>query len=127
MLRALVLADRQVGWCASPALPGARHDMGAAREHGLIDGLNSGGIRTIADTAYQGGGEAIRVPHRRRRTDPDSRRRFRRLSQAQKVVNAQPTPASAARENERTPSSSPGRSSARSAATPARRPAWPRP
>ena len=27
----------------SPALPGARHDMGAAREHGIIDALNAAG------------------------------------------------------------------------------------
>jgi Protein of unknown function (DUF998)/DDE superfamily endonuclease len=40
-----VLADPagRLVW-ASPALPGARHDMGAAREHGLIEGLGSGGI-----------------------------------------------------------------------------------
>jgi hypothetical protein len=65
-----VLADPagRLVW-ASPALPGARHDMGAAREHGLVAGLNSGGIRAIADTAYQGGGKAIRVPQRRRRID----------------------------------------------------------
>jgi hypothetical protein len=69
---------------ASPALPGARHDMGAAREHGLIDGLNSGGIRAVADTAYQGGGPAIRVPQRRRRLEPDTNR-YRPLSRAQEV------------------------------------------
>lgn len=45
---------------ASPALPGARHDMGAARERGLIDALNAAEITTIADTAYQGGGPEIR-------------------------------------------------------------------
>jgi hypothetical protein len=82
-----VLADPagRLVW-ASPALPGARHDMGAAREHGLVAGLNSGGIRAIADTAYQGGGKAIRVPQRRRRIDPDTGR-YRRLSRAQKGVN----------------------------------------
>ena len=71
----------------SPALPGARHDMGAAREHGIIDALNTGGISAWADTAYQGGGSAIRVPQRRRRLDPDTGR-YRRLSRAQKEVNA---------------------------------------
>jgi hypothetical protein len=40
----------------SPVLPGARHDMGAAREHGIIAALNAAGIDTVADTAYQGGG-----------------------------------------------------------------------
>jgi hypothetical protein len=70
----------------SPALPGARHDMGAAREHGIIDTLTQAGVRVIADTAYQGGGLMIRVPQRRRRLDSDTGR-YRRLSPAQKEVN----------------------------------------
>jgi DDE superfamily endonuclease/Helix-turn-helix of DDE superfamily endonuclease len=70
----------------SPVLPGARHDMGAAREHGIIDALNTAGIPTIADTAYQGGGPAVRVPQRRRRLDPDTGR-YRPLSRNQKDVN----------------------------------------
>ena len=83
-----VLADPagRLVW-ASPALPGARHDLGAAREHGLIDGLDDAGVRVVADTAYQGAGPAIRVPQRRRRLDPDTGR-YRRLSLAQKEVNA---------------------------------------
>ncbi len=71
----------------SPALPGARHDMGAAREHGIIDAFAETGIRAVADTAYQGADEAIRVPQRRRRLDPDTGR-YRPLSAAQKQVNA---------------------------------------
>jgi len=59
--------------------------MGAAREHGIIDALNVAGISTIADTAYQGGGPAVRVPQRRR-LDPDTGR-YRRLSHSQKQVN----------------------------------------
>ncbi len=58
----------------SPPLPGARHDMGAARAHGIIDAVNTAGVRAIADTAYQGGGPAITVPHRRRRRDLDTGR-----------------------------------------------------
>ena len=49
---------------ASPTLPGARHDMGAAREHGIIDAIADAGVRAVADTAYQGGSPAIRVPQR---------------------------------------------------------------
>ena len=71
---------------ASPALPGARHDMGAAREHGIVDAITDAGVRAVADTAYQGGGPAIRVPQRRRRLDPDTGR-YRRLSASQKEVN----------------------------------------
>lgn len=78
--------DGRLVW-ASPALPGARHDMGATRKHGIIDALNIAGIHAVADTAYQGGGPAIQVPQRRRRLDPDAGR-YRRLSRAQKQVNA---------------------------------------
>ena len=70
----------------SPVLPGARHDMGAAREHGIIDALTVAEIDTFADTAYQGGGPRVRVPQRRRRLDPDTGR-YRRLSESQKQVN----------------------------------------
>lgn len=70
----------------SPAVPGARHDMGAAREHGIIDALNAAGAKTIADPAYQGGGSAVRVPQRRRRLDTDTGR-YLPLSQNQKEVN----------------------------------------
>ena len=70
----------------SPPLPGARHDMGAAREHGIIDALNRADVHAVADTAYQGGGPAVRVPQRRRRLDPDTGRR-RKLSRTQKEVN----------------------------------------
>jgi hypothetical protein len=82
-----VLAD-PVGrliW-ASPALPGARHDMGAAREHGILDALNSAGVRVLADNGYHGAGPQVRVPQRRRRLDPDTGR-YRRLSRNQKQVN----------------------------------------
>jgi DDE superfamily endonuclease len=72
-LEVRVLADPigRLIW-ASPTLPGARHDMGAAREHGLIDGLDAAGVRVVADTAYQGGGPRITVPQRRRRTETET-------------------------------------------------------
>jgi hypothetical protein len=70
----------------SPPLPGARHDMGAAREHGIVDAFTQAGVRAVADTAYQGGGPTIRVPQRRRRLDRDTGR-YRSLSANQKDVN----------------------------------------
>jgi len=74
-LNVQVLADPagRLIW-VSPPLPGARHDMGAAREHGIIAALNTAGISTIADTAYQGSGPAVRVPQR-----PDSYQLVRSL------------------------------------------------
>jgi DDE superfamily endonuclease/Helix-turn-helix of DDE superfamily endonuclease len=113
-----VLADPagRLIW-ASPAVPGARHDIAAVREHGILDALAAAGISTVADTGYQGAGPTVAVPQRRRRLDPDTRR-YRALSHNQKAVNTaharQRGPASAP-----TPSSRAGRSSARSAAAPA--------
>jgi hypothetical protein len=71
---------------ASPALPGARHDIGAAREHGILDALHTAQVPTMADSGYQGAGPTVRVPQRRRRLDPDTGR-YRPLSTAQKDVN----------------------------------------
>ena len=61
---------------ASPALPGARHNMGAAREHGLIEALAAAGIRVLADSAYRGAGVNVEVPQRRRK-DPETDQRQR--------------------------------------------------
>ncbi|MEV4733037.1 transposase family protein [Saccharopolyspora sp. NPDC049426] len=71
---------------ASPALPGARHDMGAAREHGLVDALAAAEIRVIADSAYRGAGRNVEVPQRRRARDDGDQRP--RLSANQKAVNS---------------------------------------
>lgn len=47
----------------SPALPGATHDLTAARAHGIIAALTSAAVATLADKAYRGAGGAIGVPH----------------------------------------------------------------
>ncbi|MFE1378113.1 transposase family protein [Streptomyces sp. NPDC058740] len=58
-----VLADPfgRLLW-ASPALPGAVHDIRAAREHGIIDALNEADIPCWADKAYRGAGGTVRIP-----------------------------------------------------------------
>ena len=63
---------------ASPALPGAVHDIRAAREHGLIDALEERGVECWADKGYQGAGGTIRLPYRGRRET---------LSAGQQAVN----------------------------------------
>ena len=70
----------------SPAVPGARHDIAAAREHGLLDALTAADLRVLADRGYQGAGSAVTVPQRPRRKDPDTGT-YRPLSQNQKDVN----------------------------------------
>jgi hypothetical protein len=73
---------------ASPALPGARHDAGAAREHGIPEALAEVRVTAIADTAYHGLGPAIRAPHRRSRYDRTTGKFTRReLSVGQKAAN----------------------------------------
>ncbi len=76
-LNVQVLADPigRLVW-ASPALPGAVHDLTI----GLIDALTSAGVQVLADKGYQGAGGTIRTPFKRHRYRP-------RLSSGQKAVN----------------------------------------
>lgn len=62
----------------SPALPGAVHDVRAAREHGIVDALAAAGITCWADKGYQGADGTIRTPYRGR---------WDSLSTAQQTVN----------------------------------------
>jgi len=75
-----VLADTRgrLLW-ASPALPGAVHDVKAARTHSVPAALVMFGVACLADNAYRGAGPTIAVPFRR---GP------RPLSEAQRQVNA---------------------------------------
>ncbi|CAL9614524.1 IS5 family transposase ISStsp4 [Streptomyces sp. enrichment culture] len=63
---------------ASPALPGAVHDIKAARTHGVIEALAEAGARCWADKGYQGADGTVRVPYRGR---------WDKLSAGQKAVN----------------------------------------
>jgi hypothetical protein len=78
-----VLADPagRLIW-ASAALPGAVHDLTAARTHGIIDALTRSTVLTLADKGYQGAGGSVHTPFKRnhRRT---------RLSRREKAVNRQ--------------------------------------
>ncbi|WP_030223503.1 IS5 family transposase [Streptomyces bikiniensis] len=63
---------------ASPALPGAVHDIRAARTHGIIDAVTEAQINCWADKGYQGAGGTVRVPFRGRWVN---------LSAGQRAVN----------------------------------------
>ncbi|MFE3907800.1 transposase family protein [Streptomyces sp. NPDC059153] len=64
---------------ASPALPGAVHDIKATRTHGIVKALTEAGLARWADKGYQGAGGTVRVPFRGRSD---------RLSAGQRAVNA---------------------------------------
>ena len=73
---------------ASPALPGACHDAGAAAEHDIGQALADANITAFADSAYHGAGTTIRAPYRRVRYDRCTRKFVRQsLSTGQKAVN----------------------------------------
>ncbi|KAB1971817.1 transposase family protein, partial [Streptomyces triticiradicis] len=63
---------------ASPALPGAVHDIRAAREHGILDALTDADIPCWADKAYRGASGTVRTPYWGR---------WETLSAGQKAVN----------------------------------------
>ncbi|GGO57284.1 IS5 family transposase [Streptomyces daqingensis] len=63
---------------ASPALPGAVHDIKAARTHGIIDALTEAGVECWADKGYRGAGGTVRVPYWGR---------WAKLSAGQQAVN----------------------------------------
>jgi len=58
-----VLADPagRLIW-ASTALPGARHAIGAAREHGIIDALAAATVQVVADNGYRGASATFDLP-----------------------------------------------------------------
>ncbi|GAA3463405.1 hypothetical protein J2S66_002898 [Saccharothrix longispora] len=64
----------------SAALPGAVHDLTAARTHGLVDMPTAHEVTTFADKTYRGAGGTVRTPFKRHATRP-------RLSRGQKAVN----------------------------------------
>ncbi|MCZ7433352.1 IS5 family transposase [Streptomyces sp. WMMC1477] len=74
-----VLADPfgRLLW-ASPALPGAVHDVRAAREHGIVEALTEVGVTCWADKGYRGAGGTVRTP---------CWGRWETLSAGQKAVN----------------------------------------
>jgi hypothetical protein len=78
-----VLADAagRLVW-ASPALPGATHDLTAARDHGLVDALSSANVMTFADKGYQGAGGSIWTPFKRQPQRPPLSRRQKEVNRA---------------------------------------------
>ena len=87
---------------ASAALPGATHDLTAARTHRIIDALTSADVMTFADKGYQGARGSVRTPFKRRRFRP-------KLSRRQKTVNRAHAKIRARRERAMPPAR-PGRS-----------------
>ncbi|SIN44774.1 DDE superfamily endonuclease [Micromonospora cremea] len=67
---------------ASTALPGATHDLSAARAHGIIDSLTGADVMTFADKGYQGDGGSVRTQFKRHRYRPKLFRRQKTIQRA---------------------------------------------
>ncbi|WP_141585002.1 transposase family protein [Actinomadura sp. WMMA1423] len=64
---------------ASPTLPGATHDLTAARQHCIIDALTDRAIACYADKGYVSAGGAVATPYKRKK--------HRKLDQRKKLFN----------------------------------------
>ncbi|WP_329449248.1 transposase (plasmid) [Streptomyces sp. NBC_01426] len=64
-LQVITAPDGTLVWI-SPALAGRVHDLTAARRHRIITTCVRLGIPVLADKAYQGAGDIVAVPHRRK-------------------------------------------------------------
>ena len=104
-LQVISAPDGEILWVSGP-LPGAVHDLTAARIWGILRELAASGLIVLADKGYPGAGDHVRIPYRGRASPP--RRR----------TPTAPTPSYAAPANAPTPSSRPGASCANSAAAP---------
>ena len=113
-LQVISAPDGEILWVSGP-LPGAVHDLTAARIWGILRELAASGLIVLADKGYACAGSTSRSPtgdgaSRTRRKTPTAR-----------------TPSYAARANAPTHSSRPGASCANSAAAPGKPDSWPKP
>jgi DDE superfamily endonuclease len=107
-LQVIANPEGEIVWASGP-LPGAVHDLTAARIWGIVRELAASGLIVLADKGYTGAEDPLITPYKGR-GKPVSRR-----------TPTAPTPGYAAQANVRTPRSRTGASYASSAAALARR------
>jgi hypothetical protein len=64
-LQVIATPGGEIVWVSGP-LPGATHDLSAARVWGIVRELAASGLIVLADKGYTGAGEHIHVPYRGR-------------------------------------------------------------
>jgi hypothetical protein len=64
-LQVISAPDGEILWVSGP-LPGAVHDLTAARIWGVLRELAASGLVVLADKGYAGAGEHVRIPYRGR-------------------------------------------------------------
>ena len=89
-LQVIATPDGDIVWVSGP-LPGAVHDLTAARIWGIVRELASCGLVILADKGYAGAGEHIRTPYRGRNkpaSQNDANRAHARLRSPGERANA---------------------------------------
>ena len=71
-LQVISAPDGEILWVSGP-LPGAVHDLTAARIWGILRELAASGLVVLADKGYAGAGDHIRIPYRGRASPPRRR------------------------------------------------------
>jgi DDE superfamily endonuclease/Helix-turn-helix of DDE superfamily endonuclease len=90
-LQVIATPDGDIVWVSGP-LPGAVHDLTAARIWGIVRELAGCGLVILADKGYAGAGEHIRTPYRGRNkpaSQKDANRAHARLRSPGERANAQ--------------------------------------
>ena len=90
-LQVISAPDGEIAWVSGP-LPGAVHDLTAARIWGIIRELAAAGLITLADKGYHGAGEYVLTPYRGRNkpaAQKEANRAHARLRSPGERANAQ--------------------------------------
>ena len=90
-LQVIASPDGEILW-VSGALPGAVHDLTAARIWGIVRELAAAGLITLADKGYTGAGDPVRTPYRGRgkpASQKEANRAHARLRAPGERANAQ--------------------------------------
>jgi hypothetical protein len=90
-LQVISAPDGEILWVSGP-LPGAVHDLTAARIWGILRELAASGLIVLADKGYAGAGEHVRIPYRGRgkpASQKDANRAHAQLRSPGERANAQ--------------------------------------
>jgi hypothetical protein len=90
-LQVISAPDGEILWVSGP-LPGAVHDLTAARIWGILRELLASGLVVLADKGYAGAGDHVRIPYRGRNkpaSQKDANRAHAQLRSPGERANAQ--------------------------------------
>ena len=90
-LQVIASPDGQIVWVSGP-LPGAVHDLTAARIWGILRELADSGLITLGDKGYTGAGDPVMTPYKGRckpASQKDANRAHARLRSPGERANAQ--------------------------------------